>query len=246
MIETLLKTTGNRLAVSNVYDTHDIPLTIGGARLAMSKDLTFIIDFVRGQKMLLEADTSDLRALGPHPDLGNTLPLSAVYLAALVLKNPFLPDSILVDPSKAPKAFIMGAVKGNIRMTSQDIHWIFPDGGIESTVSGKYYIPCFPDYLINASGVITRVTGGGIEAPDVGNSKQITLNDGDGNSRTVYIKHLMVMAFGKYDKTMSDEVFFLDGNEENFSITNIISEVTDNTSYSVTLTDSDENNIENY
>lgn len=250
MIRDLLTNVGGRTLIPSHKDSYKLPFTKDAASMSIADDLSYVIDLKRGSKLNLDAPAIKDKALGTHIDLENPKPLSAVYLSALAVKNPFLPDEILVDADKAPDIHISYFTDNNYSIKKSkyvNYIWIFPDGGIEHLVhAGYYYIPAFPDYCINNSGTVIRVSDGQVIDPDVLDNKLIPLRDGDGVMRTVPIKYLVILAFGKYDKTMSEDVYFLDGDETNFNSNNVFSELTETSDLSVTLTDTDENNVENY
>lgn len=249
MIESILARAGVKTPKMSSTGVFELPFTRNTARLGLDNQLDSVVDYKRGSRYLLEATDVKARGLGIHPDLGNTGPLNVFYLNALIHKDPFLPDEVLVDPARAPEAHYLHFSESTYvtGFKGYQIIWLFPDGGIEHLDHpGYYYIPGFPDYAVSDAGEVIQVSDGATINANVADGRKIDLTTGDGNLVTIGIASIMVMAFGKYDKTMSDEIFFLDGDDTNFTLANLVSEITDDNTLSVEMTSSDTDLVENF
>lgn len=244
IIRNILKNLGIRTLVPAIENTYELP--IEGTRLSMDRGLTKVLDLSRGSRYNLTGADVKTRALATHPDIGNTKPLSVLYLNAITVKNPCLPAAILANPPAGLEAHIE-LFSETRAADGKDILWIMPEGGIEHHVhSGYKYIPGFPEYAINSNAEIIRVADGVQQTSIQSDGLTYVLNSVDNTSVTIDTKYLMVLAFGKYDTKFSDEVYFLDGDETNLTEGNILVSMTDSEDLSAELADGDENNIANF
>lgn len=220
-------------------------------RFYLSNYLTYLLDTKLGVKYIMTAVDVNARALSTLPGLGNPHPISAVYMASLIVNKPSLPDDVLVDVTRAPKANIKhydpSVILTVATVNNLMVEWVTPSNGIASVSNpGYYHINGFPNYLINEMGVIIYKDTGDVHEPDLNDPRVTTLYDVNNVRRDVMLVDIMRLAFGLYTDTGDSPVYYKDGDDTNIILSNLTSVFNTNANYSVALQEGDEDGIINY
>lgn len=183
--------------------TSNVIMPIASGRFVIAENQADIVDTETGTTYqgnpLVE---SGKRRFTNITGLTDTEILSIPYLYGLAVNPLFLPEAILKGVDTGPKAFFSGAaIHNSYLLNAGQVIWIYPDGGIESSIPGYKYVPFASKYVINDEGDIKLLDTGDSILSGHNRDGIYTIELDRGGDIDIDVPNLMVLAFGKYDET---------------------------------------------
>lgn len=169
------------------------------SRFAVAKDLSSIIDTTQVVVHRAPANVDVMyRAFQNIDGLTNDRTLSVLYMYALSVKPIMLPEDVLRG-TDGPKAFFLGKSYVSNQITPNDIVWLYPDGGIESTREGYKYVPMCSRYAVNEDGELWDLTDNEAVPINTNDTEGVKLTTDSGDEVRLPLLDIVTLAFGKYN-----------------------------------------------
>lgn len=198
--------------------------SLADGRFSLDEANNRIFDREEAKFYTLPADADpDTAAFQNITALTGANPMRLKFLKHLIRK-PMLnvPDATIQDPTLCPKLALSADGAKSI--------WEFPDGGIDSDVSGFKLVPGATMTTVSDAGVVHKVNDDGTTEELVAfpGSQDVEIVTDTGHTLRVEIARLVVLASGKYelrDMSYSNSLIFKDGDPTNLAVANLALQV---------------------